>query len=140
MTSVMLLLQTVLELSMFAKHSYIIYFTIDFSCMLSHDSKMRCNFIDLYFALYGKKRPVCLPIPELAALLKPQRVESPVHDNDVSLQVIQFIQLNLYHICSVIFVTKFNKTMFYKNPNMLRHKFLLVFQHLCMHSIVPPRL
>uniref|UniRef100_A0A1B6I826 Transcription initiation factor TFIID subunit 2 TPR repeats domain-containing protein n=5 Tax=Homalodisca TaxID=139475 RepID=A0A1B6I826_9HEMI len=44
--------------------------------MLSHDTRMRCSMVDLYYVLYGKKRPTCLPIPELAALLKPQRVDS----------------------------------------------------------------
>uniref|UniRef100_A0A1B6LDU4 Transcription initiation factor TFIID subunit 2 n=1 Tax=Graphocephala atropunctata TaxID=36148 RepID=A0A1B6LDU4_9HEMI len=47
-----------------------------FNCMLSHDTRMRCSLVDLYFVLYGKKRPTCMPIPELAALLKPQRVDS----------------------------------------------------------------
>lgn len=28
--------------------------------MLSNDSQMRCNFVDLYYALYGSKRPSCL--------------------------------------------------------------------------------
>lgn len=42
--------------------------------MLSHDSKLRCDFVDLYYKLYGVKRPTCLPIPELAGILKPQKV------------------------------------------------------------------
>lgn len=33
--------------------------------MLSHDSKMRCSVIDLYFTMFGKKRPACLPPPIL---------------------------------------------------------------------------
>jgi len=33
-----------------------------------YDSRMRCNMVDLYYTLYGRKRPFCLPIPELAAL------------------------------------------------------------------------
>lgn len=44
------------------------------SGMLSHDSKLRCDFVDLYYKLYGVKRPTCLPIPELAGILKPQKV------------------------------------------------------------------
>uniref|UniRef100_A0A023F4P3 Transcription initiation factor TFIID subunit 2 n=1 Tax=Triatoma infestans TaxID=30076 RepID=A0A023F4P3_TRIIF len=37
-----------------------------FNCMLSHDSKMRCSVIDLYFTMFGKKRPACLPPPVVA--------------------------------------------------------------------------
>ncbi|GJQ75752.1 putative zinc ion binding protein [Trypoxylus dichotomus] len=46
--------------------------------MLSHDSKLRCDFVDLYYKLYGLKRPTCLPIPELAGILKPQKVHDEV--------------------------------------------------------------
>lgn len=46
-----------------------------FSGMLSHDTKLRCDLVDLYYTLYGTKRPVCLPVPELASLIKPQKVE-----------------------------------------------------------------
>lgn len=33
-----------------------------------YDSRLRCDMVDLYFTLYGRRRPQCLPIPELAAL------------------------------------------------------------------------
>lgn len=42
--------------------------------MLSHDTRLRCDLVDLYFTLYGNRRPVCLPIPELANILKPQKI------------------------------------------------------------------
>lgn len=42
--------------------------------MLSHDTRLRCDLVDLYYKLYGNKKPTCLPIPELAGLLKPQKV------------------------------------------------------------------
>lgn len=32
------------------------------------DSRLRCDMVDLYYTLYGRRRPFCLPIPELAAL------------------------------------------------------------------------
>lgn len=53
--------------------------------MLSHDTKLRCDLVDLYFTLYGSKRPVCLPIPipELANIMKPQRQHAgppPIHE------------------------------------------------------------
>ncbi|XP_075220832.1 TATA-box binding protein associated factor 2 [Lycorma delicatula] len=58
-----------------------------FNCMCSHDTRMRCNFVDLYYALYGVHRPNHLPIPELAAILKPQRVEPPHDTIDVKPQI-----------------------------------------------------
>ncbi|XP_060530001.1 transcription initiation factor TFIID subunit 2 isoform X2 [Cylas formicarius] len=36
--------------------------------MLSHDTRLRCDMVDLYYALYGTKRPLCLPLPELSGL------------------------------------------------------------------------
>ena len=38
------------------------------------DSRLRCDVVDLYYELYGRKKPVAVPIPELSAL-KPQKVE-----------------------------------------------------------------
>ena len=38
--------------------------------------------VDLYYELYGRKKPVSVPLPELAAL-KAQRVEKPKGDKDV---------------------------------------------------------
>lgn len=31
--------------------------------------------VDLYYALYGNKRPMCLPTAELSAMFKPQKVQ-----------------------------------------------------------------
>lgn len=31
--------------------------------------------VDLYYALYGNKRPLSLPTPELSAMFKPQKVQ-----------------------------------------------------------------
>ncbi|KAH6921855.1 hypothetical protein HPB50_005416 [Hyalomma asiaticum] len=31
---------------------------------LSHDSRLRCAVVDLYYVLYGKSRPACLPGPD----------------------------------------------------------------------------
>ncbi len=45
------------------------------SGMLSHDTRLRCDLVDVYYTLYGSKRPVCLPIPELAGLMHPQKVD-----------------------------------------------------------------
>lgn len=68
--------------------------------MCSHDTRMRCNFVDLYYALYGVHRPNHLPIPELAAILKPQRVEPPHEIIDVSFKF--FICNNILYTCNKI--------------------------------------
>ena len=41
-----------------------------------YDSRLRCDAVDLYFELYGRKNPSCLPLPELAAL-QPKKMEKP---------------------------------------------------------------
>lgn len=50
------------------------YFPLILSAMLSHDSQLRNDMVDLYYALYGSKRPQCLPTAELSAMFKPQKV------------------------------------------------------------------
>lgn len=45
--------------------------------MLSHDAKLRCDLVDLYYTLYGIKIPFCLPIPELLAITKPKKIGPP---------------------------------------------------------------
>ncbi|VEN52251.1 unnamed protein product, partial [Callosobruchus maculatus] len=37
--------------------------------MLSHDSRLRCDFVDLYYTLYGNKRPFCIPLAELSGIM-----------------------------------------------------------------------
>lgn len=41
---------------------------------LSHDAKLRCDWVDFYYTLYGSKRPLCLPIKELEMLMRPKKV------------------------------------------------------------------
>ena len=48
-----------------------------------YDSRLRCDVVDLYYEMYGKKKPVSVPLPELAAL-RPQKVEKPRGEKDVS--------------------------------------------------------
>lgn len=43
--------------------------------MLSHDSRLRCELVDLYYTLYGTRRPTCLPIPELAGVMQKHDVK-----------------------------------------------------------------
>lgn len=45
------------------------------SCMLSHDTRLRCDLVDLYYTLYGIRRPMCLPVPELAGIMNLQKYE-----------------------------------------------------------------
>ncbi|ENN80134.1 hypothetical protein YQE_03442, partial [Dendroctonus ponderosae] len=37
--------------------------------MLSHDTRIRCDLVDLYYTLYGNRRPICIPLPELSGLM-----------------------------------------------------------------------
>lgn len=53
--------------------NYFILF-YNYSGLLSFDSTLRCDMVDLYYALYGTKRPLCIPTPELSAILKPQKI------------------------------------------------------------------
>ncbi|XP_058065181.1 transcription initiation factor TFIID subunit 2 [Anopheles bellator] len=43
---------------------------------LSHDTKLRCDMIDVYYSLYGVRVPHCLANQELANILRPQKVAS----------------------------------------------------------------
>ncbi|EZA62441.1 Transcription initiation factor TFIID subunit [Ooceraea biroi] len=51
--------------------------------MLSHDAKLRCDLVDLYYTLYGTKIPLCLPIPELAAITKPRKAGPPSPEREI---------------------------------------------------------
>ena len=42
-----------------------ILFMFNFSATFAHDSRLRCDIADLYYSLYGRSRPSCLPIPEV---------------------------------------------------------------------------
>ncbi|XP_001664244.2 transcription initiation factor TFIID subunit 2 [Aedes aegypti] len=44
--------------------------------LLSHDTRLRCDMVDLYYTLYNTRVPHCLPNPELASILKPQKLAS----------------------------------------------------------------
>lgn len=37
---------------------------------LSNDARLRCDLVDLYYTLYGPKRPICVPLPEIQAMMK----------------------------------------------------------------------
>lgn len=54
---------------------FIILFTI-FSSLLSYDTTLRCNFVDLYYTLFGRQKIVRA---EVAALYKPIKVEVEVN-------------------------------------------------------------
>lgn len=76
---------------------------------MSYDSRLRCDFVDLYFTLYGTRRPNCIPSAELAGLFKPKLEKNelsskslevkpqPIKQGLLLLQIffIQFLQKNL---------------------------------------------
>ncbi|CAH0692502.1 unnamed protein product [Chilo suppressalis] len=37
---------------------------------LSNDARLRCDLVDLYYTLYGPKRPICVPVLEIQAMMK----------------------------------------------------------------------
>ncbi|KAK7101291.1 hypothetical protein V1264_024091 [Littorina saxatilis] len=39
------------------------------NCSLSFDSRLRCGVADMYYVMYGRTRPSCLPIPESVLVL-----------------------------------------------------------------------
>ncbi|GLH06390.1 Transcription initiation factor TFIID subunit 2 [Gryllus bimaculatus] len=58
------------------------------NCQLSHDSHLRCDIVDLYYTLYGSKKPICIAVPELSSILninnlKTERRRSPVREKEV---------------------------------------------------------
>lgn len=58
------------------------------NCQLSHDSRIRCDIVDLYYTLYGSKKPVCVSIPELTSILninnlRHERKRSPVPEKEI---------------------------------------------------------
>lgn len=44
---------------------------------LSHDTRLRCDMVDIYYTLFGLKEPSDIKDPEIASLYKPQKVEPP---------------------------------------------------------------
>lgn len=42
---------------------------VDYFLGTSHDWRLRCGAVDLYFTLFGLSRPSCLPLPELGLVL-----------------------------------------------------------------------
>ncbi|KAG5679292.1 hypothetical protein PVAND_008870 [Polypedilum vanderplanki] len=49
---------------------------------LSHDTRLRCDFVDVYYALYGVKEPHIVKNTELAALYQPQKVENDYKEDE----------------------------------------------------------
>ncbi|RUS71096.1 hypothetical protein EGW08_021142, partial [Elysia chlorotica] len=42
-------------------------------CKTSYDSRLRCGLADLYFILYGRARPSCLPDPDAVKMAQPEQ-------------------------------------------------------------------
>jgi transcription initiation factor TFIID subunit 2 len=48
---------------------------------MTHDTRLRCDFVDVYYALYGIKEPAAIKNPELAALYQPQKEVQEDNEN-----------------------------------------------------------
>ncbi|XP_035914458.1 transcription initiation factor TFIID subunit 2 [Anopheles stephensi] len=51
---------------------------------LSHDTRLRCDMVDLYYTLYGVRMPACLSNQELSAILRPQKSSSGFYSDRTS--------------------------------------------------------
>ncbi|KYQ58343.1 Transcription initiation factor TFIID subunit 2 [Trachymyrmex zeteki] len=60
--------------------------------MLSHDAKLRCDLVDLYYSLYGVRVPFCLPIPEIATIMKPKKAGPPSPEREVKVAPVQHVK------------------------------------------------
>ncbi|CAL1530604.1 unnamed protein product [Lymnaea stagnalis] len=57
----------------------------DMMCHASYDSRLRCGLADLYFTLYGRQRPTCLPVPETTKLMqKEKKPKAEITADDLS--------------------------------------------------------
>uniref|UniRef100_A0A5F8GKX7 Transcription initiation factor TFIID subunit 2 n=1 Tax=Monodelphis domestica TaxID=13616 RepID=A0A5F8GKX7_MONDO len=77
----------------------------------SHDWRLRCGAVDLYFTLFGLSRPSCLPLPELGlvlnlkekkAVLNPTIIPEAVFSNsqeeeEVDMDTVHDSQAFIYH-------------------------------------------
>ena len=54
---------------------------------LSHDTRLRCDMVDLYYAFYGTKEPSTQKNPELASLYQPQKVELESRDDPDNMKI-----------------------------------------------------
>ena len=84
-----------------------------------YDSRLRCDVVDLYFKLYGRKRPHAVPIAELAMLNKATKVKTENTEAKVSCTLKQKI------ICSIVLFSP--KKLFLRGkkvPNRLKNHIL----------------
>lgn len=54
---------------------------------LSHDTRLRCDLVDFYYALYGTKEPSAVKSAEIAALYQPQKVEDENDDHEMKIEL-----------------------------------------------------
>lgn len=52
---------------------------------MSHDTRLRCGLVDVYYSLYGTREPPVIKNPELAALYKPQKVDQDEGNQKIEL-------------------------------------------------------
>ena len=78
---------------------------INYSSDFWYDSRLRCDVVDLYFKLYGRKRPHAVPIAELAMLNKATKIKSENSEAKVSLSMCElFDNMTLVVVFRVYFV------------------------------------
>ncbi|OWA54791.1 Transcription initiation factor TFIID subunit 2 [Hypsibius exemplaris] len=51
-----------------------------------HDSRLRCDLVDLYFTFYGRKRPGPVPIPDLGMVLNLKDRKTVLSDHGMAVQ------------------------------------------------------
>lgn len=66
--------------------------------MLSHDAKLRCDLVDLYYTLYGTKVPFCLPVPEITTITKPKKAGPPSPEREVRLICVMFVLYDFFKV------------------------------------------
>ena len=69
------------------KNKKLKWYLINYSSDFWYDSRLRCDVVDLYFKLYGRKRPHAVPIAELAMLNKATKIKSENSEAKVSLSM-----------------------------------------------------
>lgn len=63
-----------------------------FSSLLSYDTTLRCNFVDLYYTLFGRQK---ILRAEVAALYKPIKVEVEVNTSFIIFILVMMFKKNI---------------------------------------------
>ncbi|RWS28113.1 flocculation protein FLO11-like protein, partial [Leptotrombidium deliense] len=69
---------------------------------LSHDAKLRCGFVDLYYTLFGRGRPNCLPKPELSVVVNLKEKKAHVNTSVEIPKTEDVFSVNISNVASEI--------------------------------------